>query len=550
MKLQTKLCLILLAGFLATYLGSALFQHHRSLRALKHFANANRADETRRQWEWVERLEDAIHASLIDAMANGEMDKFERILVAQCAVPGLQEVSLLDQKGRTAYSSKPDLAKKALPDEIQSQTLTQGAQVRHRTEESFEMYQPLRAEKRCVECHTDWKEGQICGVMSTRFSADALKAAEQAWTTFEQNVKNESAFTTAITSVALIIVLIGLVGATVHFQVAVPLKRVAQSLWIGAGQVSGASGQVAETTRTLASGASEQAASLEETSASLEEMAATTAGNTENARLTNDIARKTLAAAEAGVATMQEVNIAMEAIRIAGVDIGKIIKTINEIAFQTNLLALNASVEAARSGEAGLGFAVVAEEVRALAQHSAAAANDTAARVAATIARTNEGVILNQRLAIGLNAIVAHARKLDELAAGVAGASKEQSQGINHLNGAVEQMDQVTQNNAASAEENAAAAQNLSAQAEAMKESVRDLLKLVSGNSAGQAQPTTGYNAVMRNTDGCGMPSEQVPVAMTTPSYEKRNQRSLGSCPKFSMVDIPRRNRKQAERRK
>ena len=193
---------------------------------------------------------------------------------------------------------------------------------------------------------------------------------------------------------------------------------------------------------------------------------------------------------------MQAMSAAMQAIKASSDDIGKIIKTIDEIAFQTNILALNAAVEAARAGEAGMGFAVVADEVRNLAQRSAQAAKETAAKIEGAIGSTAQGVEISAKVAAALNDIVAKVRQVDELVAEVASASHEQTQGITQINTAVGQMDKVTQSNAASAEESAAAAEQLSAQAETMKHSVQELINLVDGYAhADPAQSTIGFQA-------------------------------------------------------
>ena len=236
------------------------------------------------------------------------------------------------------------------------------------------------------------------------------------------------------------------------------LGEVSQSLHASANQVSCAS-------QSLAEGASEQAASLEETSASLEEMSSMTKRNAENAQNANHLAKQARGAADKGVGDMELMNTAMGAIKNSSDDIAKIIKTIDEIAFQTNILALNAAVEAARAGEAGMGFAVVAEEVRSLAQRSAQAAKETATKIEGAISKTAQGVEISNKVAQTLNEIVTKARQVDELAAEVANASKEQTQGITQINLAVGQMDKVTQSNAASAEESSAAAQELNSQA-------------------------------------------------------------------------------------
>ena len=262
------------------------------------------------------------------------------------------------------------------------------------------------------------------------------------------------------------------------------LRRVSVSLSDGSQQVAVASGQVSASSQSLAEGASEQAASIEETSSSLEEMSSMTKRNTENAQKANDLAKQARTAADKGVADMQQMNQAMQAIKTSSDDIAKIIKTIAEIAFQTNILALNAAVEAARAGEAGMGFAVVADEVRNLAQRSAQAAKETANKIEGAIGNTAQGVEISKKVAETLNEIVTKARQVDELAAEVAGASREQTQGITQINAAVGQMDKVTQGNAASAEECAAAAEELNAQAVTMKESVAELIQLVGGKES------------------------------------------------------------------
>ncbi len=266
-----------------------------------------------------------------------------------------------------------------------------------------------------------------------------------------------------------------------------PIRRVADQLSAGAAQTATAATQVSSASQSLAGGASEQAASLEETSSSLEEMASMTKRNSENAQRATSVAKEARHAAERGSQDTLEMSKAMAAIKASSDDVAKIIKTIDEIAFQTNILALNAAVEAARAGEAGMGFAVVADEVRSLAQRSAQAAKETAGKIENAITNTAQGVAISTKVASALNDIVARARELDELSAEVAGASNEQTQGIGQINVAISQMDKVTQTNAASAEESAAAAEELNAQADAMKESVSELLRLVDGQGRSHA---------------------------------------------------------------
>jgi methyl-accepting chemotaxis protein len=291
---------------------------------------------------------------------------------------------------------------------------------------------------------------------------------------------------------ALVVVLVALllnigVGVLVTRSITGVLRRAVEQLSLGADQTTDAASQVSTASQALAEGASEQAASLEETSASLEEIASMTKKNAENAETTKGLANTARAAADTGAADMQQMSEAMQEIKTSSDDIGKIIKTIDEIAFQTNILALNAAVEAARAGEAGMGFAVVADEVRNLAQRSAQAAKETAGKIETAIAKTAQGVGMSEKVARSLGEIVTNVRRVDALVAEIATASREQSSGISQVNTAVSQMDKVTQSNAASAEESASAAEELNAQSHAMREIVAGLQRLAGSVPAGSA---------------------------------------------------------------
>ncbi len=277
------------------------------------------------------------------------------------------------------------------------------------------------------------------------------------------------------------------------------LMHVSDNLLLGAGQVTLASTQLSQTSQALAEGSSEQAASIEETSASLEQASSMTRRNVENVNTAKELARLTRSAADNGASDMQAMCNAMEAIKTSSNDIAKIIKAIDEIAFQTNILALNAAVEAARAGDAGMGFAVVADEVRNLAQRSAQAAKETAAIIESAISKTSQGVAITGKVSAALGDILAKSRQMDSLAGEIATASSEQSEGIGQINIAVSQMDQVTQGNAAHAEENAASAQELNAQAETMRGLVMQLMNLVGGKHDETGFHTTQETPVASN---------------------------------------------------
>ncbi len=284
--------------------------------------------------------------------------------------------------------------------------------------------------------------------------------------------------------------LAGVIGFIIIRGTNQALNQATRVLGESSHQVSAAASQVSSASQALAEGSSEQAASLEETSASLEEMSSMTKRNAESAQQAKDLSNQTRASADAGSGRMKEMTDAMAAIKSSSDDIAKIIKTIDEIAFQTNILALNAAVEAARAGEAGAGFAVVAEEVRALAQRSAQAAKETAGKIEDAIRKSEQGVAISGSVAQSLAEIVEKARQVDAFVAEIAQASQEQNQGIGQVNTAVGQMDKVTQSNASNAEETAAAAAELNSQASTLLDAVAGLQRLVGGQGGSTRAPT------------------------------------------------------------
>jgi methyl-accepting chemotaxis protein len=237
-------------------------------------------------------------------------------------------------------------------------------------------------------------------------------------------------------------------------------------------EVSSASAEISASTTDLSQRTEEQAASLEETSASMEQMSATVKKNAENAQQANQSAAGTRDVADRGGQVVAKAVDAMARIEESSRKISDIIGVIDEIARQTNLLALNAAVEAARAGEAGRGFAVVASEVRSLAQRSSQAAKDIKDLITNSNNQVKDGVDLVSKAGTALTEIVESIKKVAGIVSDIASASAEQAAGIEQVNKALTQMDEVTQQNSALVEENAATAKTLEQQSKAMDDEV------------------------------------------------------------------------------
>ena len=301
-----------------------------------------------------------------------------------------------------------------------------------------------------------------------------------------------------------------------------PVRRVIDGLSDGAEQVSSASAQVATASQSLAEGTSEQAASLEETSSSLEEMASMTRQNADNANQARTMMAEANQIVDKVNRHMNDMAGAVVEITRSSEETGKIIKTIDEIAFQTNLLALNAAVEAARAGEAGAGFAVVADEVRNLALRAAGAAKSTSDLIENTIKAVRKGNELTNATQVAFKENAEISKKVGQLIDEIATASQEQSHGISQVNIAVNEMDKVTQAASANAEESASAAEELNAQAEQMKAYVDDLVRVIGGSSNGAGSVHTAAIGHAGNGRRIAGPSRMALPAPVKKALSKR----------------------------
>lgn len=250
-----------------------------------------------------------------------------------------------------------------------------------------------------------------------------------------------------------------------------------------AGLTRNASEIVDRNSQALADGSSLQAANVEETSSSTEELSSMTAQTTDNVSAAlKDVEAATSVANEANV-QLENLKVAMGEISSASDETKNIIKTINEIAFQTNILALNAAVEAARAGEAGAGFAIVADEVRNLAQRAAGAANDTSNLLDQNIEKIQLGTRSVEQTNEGFKTLLEVTNNVRNSMQAIDDASRQQNEGFAQINHSITQISEITQQNAAGSEEVASTARELSEQSEAIADLSSELDSIVSGGS-------------------------------------------------------------------
>ncbi|KQR76528.1 chemotaxis protein [Burkholderia sp. Leaf177] len=259
------------------------------------------------------------------------------------------------------------------------------------------------------------------------------------------------------------------------------LSAIVSGIKTSADSIAVAANEMAQGNLDLSQRTEEQAASLQQTASSMEELTSTVKQNTDNARQANMLAKSASEAAAAGGHVVESVVSKMQEISASSSKVGEIITLIEGIAFQTNILALNAAVEAARAGEQGRGFAVVAGEVRTLAQRCASAAKQVKDQIGESLGHVDTGSNLAADAGRSMNELLTSVRHVTDIMGEISAASSEQSTGIEQVNVAVSQMDEVTQQNAALVEQATAAAQAMADQANSLREAV-GVFRVASGS--------------------------------------------------------------------
>jgi methyl-accepting chemotaxis protein len=494
MTIQRRIALTFVTASVVLLAIAGTLQYLRGQHLVADLGQENVAVLEHQEITSLENLNEAIRLAVLPALDKGDMEVFQHVCQLKDRVEGFQEFSLFNDQGIIAYSSDKASLKKSLDPELKRQLFSSQEHLTKSNDSSLELYQPLVAHKSCLECH-EWQEGAVCGVTRLRVSTEALGTLRAQVQNGVTTIARSTLRSTSLTLIGGLIASL-LAAAFLTRSIARPVHGVCARLSSGAGSTLASAEALTAAGQSQAEAASQQAAALEETSSSLEEMASSTQRNAENADKATQLARAARSAADLSTTQLQAMSRAMNDIKSSSDDVAKITKTIDEIAFQTNILALNAAVEASRAGEAGMGFAVVAGEVRSLAQRSADASHEIASKIQAATQKAAQGVAASAGVLESLQGVAVRIHELDALISDVAAASQEQSRGIQQLNQAVSQMDKVTQGNAAQSEETASAAVELTGQARAMEEAVAELRQLA-GEAVAAAEESLRQGRLM-----------------------------------------------------
>jgi methyl-accepting chemotaxis protein len=436
-----------------------------------------------------------ITASHMNAVYRGALDNASaNVMVAD---PDCNIIYVNEAASTLMAAGEPDF-RKVLPHFSAARLLGANIDVFHRN--------PAHQRKLLAGLAGTYSSTMKIGSRTMRVTANPMKNPAGArigtvveWADLTQEIATETEVQDMVTAVVAgdLGRRIGLAGKSGFHQnlsqginaIADSLGKVVADTQGAAQEISRGADEISQGSMNLSQRTEEQASSLEETASSMEQMTSTVRQNADNAGQANQLAVAARDQAEKGGAVVARAVTAMGQINEASRRIADIIGVIDEIAFQTNLLALNAAVEAARAGEQGRGFAVVAAEVRSLAGRSATAAKEIKSLIQDSVKKVDEGSSLVTQSGETLEQIVGSVKKVTDIVGEIAAASREQSSGIDQVNKAVMQLDELTQQNAALVEQASAASQAMAEQARGLNDS---MTRFRLGKSAGHALQAVG----------------------------------------------------------
>lgn len=423
--------------------------------------------------ESVETLFYSLQEGVRGSLERGQMKNFQNILLRQKTIKGVVDVSLYDRTGHVNLSSSgQERFGIPLARELAKQISAQQGMVRVIGQDELRIVAAQRVEPDCVRCHPTWKEGEQGGVLSLTYDLSDLRSALERLRIYM-----------AVGTLLLLLVVSSMIHLVMRRIVSMPINGIVEHLTRSSSLIASAADKASHASQSLSGSASQEAASLTQTSASLESISAVTASTAQNASAADRLMSEASQVFEGANQRMGELTAAMSQISRANDETRRIIKTIDAIAFQTNLLALNAAVEAARAGDAGAGFAVVANEVRSLAKRAAEAAHETTALLDGTQTKVATGVELVRLTGKSFGQAASQAQGTAALLREIAQASKDQAVSIQEVTTAVQELDEVTQQNAGDAEQAAHIAEQMQDQSAQLNGEVSSLLRLVRGEA-------------------------------------------------------------------
>ena len=476
MKLNFKLTLSLLIGLIVVLTIGQIIQHKNMSGIISELSVSNMQLLKEREVENALNIFNSVDRAVAGSLERGEMEKFAKLIKAQKKVKGLLEFSLFDKNGNVTHSSDSSFIGNKLTGDLKKKLFYDNKTIIKHTADSITIYKPQPITGDCVRCHMSWKEGGTGGVTYFRFSNKALKTASLN----SQNVMAKletTSLKSSFSSLFVIIVLcVILMTYFVRKFVGVPLgqfvgflrlfekdegdltRRIPVKTEDEIGELSGLFNafigklntvilKVQNVVNLVQGKVQSQTESVSEATSAINGIASMTGHNSENANNANKlmqiISEEFFMASEA----MKLVIESIEELAEKSDQTVKVIKNIDGIAFQTNLLSLNAAVEAARAGDAGVGFAVVAGEVGNLAKKSAEAAKNTSELIEATIQKTSSGKEQVEKTKIAFEKVEDRLKKVSLLMSDIASSSSLQFKSIEDVNNLLKNIDHASKEN-------------------------------------------------------------------------------------------------------